>query len=442
MSPAPNHRLAAARARVRLTQEALANLANAQVERDTRKPGAMDADYISKLERGIHTWPGKDYRRALRTVLGADNDSDLGFYSTRTKAATVVSDPSVVAQGSDDVDRQAFLRSLAATVAGIAVCDPAAEAIGRAIGGDSPSRVGTTEVQQVNHATDVFGEWQDLYGGGACKDAIAGQVNWATSLLNASASNKVKTELYSSVGFLVNVAGWGAFDAGHHDVARQYFRLALHFADQADDWGLRANVLSDMARQAIYLNQPDDGLSLIELAQVRQDRLSPTVRAMLATVHARALAKVNRDEACYRAVNVAEDHFANQDPSVDPPWIMYFDAADFAGDTGQALLDVALTGTHVDDARNRLRRSVESYTAKQARARAFSLSKLAILELKAGDAHQGIDYAGQALEAAVPLRSRRALDDLVDVRNALARWPDLPGAAELRSQFTQALNAT
>jgi transcriptional regulator with XRE-family HTH domain len=283
----------AARAAARLTQESLAELANAQVEAATGKPGAMDADYVSKLERGVHRWPGKHYRQALRAVLRADTDRDLGFYSTRRRAVTGGGDLSETAQGGDDVKRQAFLRAVAASIAGMAIGDPIAEAVGRAATGGTPARLGATDVQQVDHAINLFGEWQDLYGGGVCKDAIAGQVTWATGLLNASATDKVKNDLYRSVGFLVDVAGWGAFDVGDHDTARKYFNLALHCAEQAGDWGLRANVLSDMARQAIYVGRPDDGLSLIELAQVRQDRQTPTVRAMLSTVHARTLAKVN-----------------------------------------------------------------------------------------------------------------------------------------------------
>jgi hypothetical protein len=54
-----------------------------------------------------------------------------------------------------------------------------------------------------------------------CEDAIAGQVKWANQLLKASATDRVKNELHRSVGFLVDVAGWGAFDAGYHDMARR-----------------------------------------------------------------------------------------------------------------------------------------------------------------------------------------------------------------------------
>lgn len=438
MEPAPNRLLAAARAAANLTQDQLAEAANAEVEAITGSLGGMDADYISKLERGVHTWPNKHYRQALRTVLAVARDADLGFYSSRTRRATVggaVTSPA--AEGIDDVNRQAFLRALAATVAGVAVGDPIAEAITRPATGKVPTRVGAAEVVQLNHAIDMFGGWQDLYGGGVCRDAIAGHVAWATQLLGAQATDVTKMELNRVVGFLVDVAGWGAFDAGYHDAAGKYFHLALHCAEQGNDWGLRANVLSDMARQAIYIGRPDDGLSMIELAQVRQDRQTPTVRAMLSTVRARALAKLNRPQDCQCAVRAAEDHFADAQPSDDPGWITYFNEAHLYGDTGHAMLDVALDGHYIADTRNRLHRAVTSYSAEQARSRAFALGKLAILELTQGDAPTGVLHARQALAADASLRSARAVDDLKALDAALSLRSDVSGAQDVRQQIQQ-----
>ncbi|HEX7657907.1 MAG TPA: XRE family transcriptional regulator [Pseudonocardiaceae bacterium] len=438
MDPGPNRLLAAARASANLTQEQLAEAANLQVEAITGRPGGMDADYISKLERGVHTWPNKHYRQALRTALGVARDADLGFYSSRTPR--VILDPVAppTAEGTDeDVNRLAFLQALAATIAGAAAGDPIAEAMGRAAKGTVPARAGATEVAQLNQAIDVFGGWQDLYGGGVCREAIAGHVAWATQLLGAEASDGTRAELHRVVGFLVDVAGWGAFDAGYHDDARSYFRLALHCAEQGDDWGLRANVLSDMARQAIYLGRPDDGLSLIELAQVRQDRQTPTVRAMLSTVRARALAKLNRPQDCQAAVRTAEDHFTDSDPANDPGWITYFDEADLYGDTGHALLGVALDGHYVTDTRDRLHRAITGYPDNQARSRAFALGKLAILELAQGDPTSGVRYAGQALAADATLHSARAVADLKALDTALSLRCTIPGAQDVRHQIQQ-----
>ncbi len=190
-----------------------------------------------------------------------------------------------------------------------------------------------------------------------------------------------------------------------------------------------------MARQAIYVGRPDDGLSLIELAQVRQDRQASTVRAMLSTVRARALAKMGRAEDCHAAVQTAEAHFANSAPDDDPGWITYFNEAHLYGDTGHAMLDIALDGHYVADTRARLHQAVTRYTAEQARSRAFAVGKLAILELAKGDAQAGVLHAQQALAADAPLRSARAVDDLKALDMALSIRSEVSGAQDVREQI-------
>ena len=228
---------------------------------------------------------------------------------------------------------------------------------------------------------------------------------------------------------------------------RRYFRvvldggesivLALHAAKEAGDRPLGSYILSSMSRQMIHLGRPDDGLSLIELAQVRQDRQTPTVRAMLSTVRARALAKLNRPQDCQAAVRTAEDHFTDSDPANDPGWITYFDEADLYGDTGHALLGVALDGHYVTDTRDRLHRAITGYPDNQARSRAFALGKLAILELAQGDPTSGVRYAGQALAADATLHSARAVADLKALDTALSLRCTIPGAQDVRHQIQQ-----
>ncbi len=87
VSSEPHDPLRAAREAAGMTQGQLAELANTWVERVTGKPGAMDADYIGKLERGIHRWPNQQYRAALRFALRRQLDAELGFFSTRSRAA-------------------------------------------------------------------------------------------------------------------------------------------------------------------------------------------------------------------------------------------------------------------------------------------------------------------------------------------------------------------
>jgi len=61
--------------------EEVARLVAAQTGRDL----AIDGNYVSKLERGVITWPNRAYRRAFRTLFNVLSDAELGFYSSRTR---------------------------------------------------------------------------------------------------------------------------------------------------------------------------------------------------------------------------------------------------------------------------------------------------------------------------------------------------------------------
>jgi transcriptional regulator with XRE-family HTH domain len=61
--------------------EEVARLVTAQTGREL----AIDGNYVSKLERGVITWPNRAYRQAFRTFFGVANDAELGFYPSRTR---------------------------------------------------------------------------------------------------------------------------------------------------------------------------------------------------------------------------------------------------------------------------------------------------------------------------------------------------------------------
>jgi hypothetical protein len=73
-------RLAASKTEGQVAEE-VARLVAAQTGREL----AIDGNYVSKLERGVITWPNRAYRQAFRTLFGAANDADLGFYPSRTR---------------------------------------------------------------------------------------------------------------------------------------------------------------------------------------------------------------------------------------------------------------------------------------------------------------------------------------------------------------------
>ena len=83
--PMSNYKLRSKRLAAGITEgqvaEEIARLVAAQTGREL----AIDGNYVSKLERGVITWPNRAYRQAFRTFFGVANDAELGFYPSRTR---------------------------------------------------------------------------------------------------------------------------------------------------------------------------------------------------------------------------------------------------------------------------------------------------------------------------------------------------------------------
>lgn len=410
----PNDHLRRARERVEspnatgqpLSRQELAELVNAWVYENTTPPKILetDANYLGQLERGRIRWPQDSDRRAgFRAVLGAATDAELGFRRPRRTRSTVA-----------DVHHQQFIRAALGDTTGgscafadlIALTQPT----------PVPLVVGYSDVAEVRKIARAFQDWDALYGGGIIREAVMAQLRYCVELLNARCSDHVRADLFSAVGYLAHVTGFMAFDAYVHDDARRMFRFALNCAEQAGDWHLRAKVLSSMARQAIWCGDPDAGLTFTELAMVRADRLTATERSMLHTGRARALAKLGLIQDVASAVGAADEEFSHTRPANDPEYMRYYDAAQHAGDTGHALWDIAVLGHFNTEARHRLSLAVTGHGEEFARARTMSQIKLSSLIMVTGDPCEAAVIGGKALDAVSTIRSRRAADDMRDLR--------------------------
>lgn len=425
----PNDRLRRARERVEspnatgepLSRQELAELVDAWVYDNTipSRIIATDANYVGQLERGKIRWPqDRDRRGGFRAVLGAATDAELGFRRPRRSRSTVA-----------NVDHQQFIRATLGDTTGASFAF--AELIALTQPTPVPLVVGYSDVAEVRNIARAFQDWDALYGGGVIREAVVAQLRYCVELLSARCSDQVRADLFSAVGYLAHVTGFMAFDAFAHDDARRMFRFALQCAEESGDWHLRAKVLSSMARQAIWCGDPDAGLTFTELAMVRSDRLTATERAMLHTGRARALAKLGRVQDTAAAVGAADEEFSYTRPANDPEYMHYYDAAQHAGDTGHALWDVALLGHFTTEARHRLCTAVTGHGEGFARARTMSQIKLASLVMVTGDPCEAAVIGGRALDVVSTIRSRRAADDMRDLRRFGEPHEQLAGVAEL-----------
>ncbi|HUR07987.1 MAG TPA: hypothetical protein VM347_35965 [Nonomuraea sp.] len=416
------------------SRQDLADLVNAWILKERKREAGLTANYIGKLERGLVRWPNGDYREALRAILGAEQDKDLGFArSRRSRAATTVA----------DVDRKGFIR----TALGVAAAIPLAELAVPVQPANLPAVVSAADVRELRNIASVFTTWDHTYGGGLVREAVAAQLRYSVGLLEHSrCPHNLRGALYGAVGYLGHAAAFMAFDAYAHEDARKMFGLALACAEEAGDWHLRAKILSSMARQAIWCGDADNGLTLIEYAMVRADRLTPAERAMLLSARARALAKLRMVQEALTTIGHADEQFARVDPAEEPPWMRYYDTAQHSGDTGHALYDLAINdaqndGELVGKASTRLANAVAGHSAAYVRSRAISGTKLASLTMATGDPEEAALIGGRAVTDAGTVRSCRAQDDMRELARLARPHERRTPVAELRHRIRGAIQA-
>jgi hypothetical protein len=80
-----NHKLRCRRLAVGFTEGQVAEEVARLVADQTGRELAINGNYVSKLERGVITWPNRAYRDAFRALFGVSSDAELGFYPSRTR---------------------------------------------------------------------------------------------------------------------------------------------------------------------------------------------------------------------------------------------------------------------------------------------------------------------------------------------------------------------
>lgn len=412
----PNQELRSARRRLpagAATQQAVAEAISGIIQARTGRRPPIDADYISKLERGIIRWPNRQYRSTFRTLFKA-TDTDLGFYSTRACPPPPGLATTAVA-GGPVIDDATIARELIKLTGTAVLTTPAQDPdflTGMRIRGAAPERVGMDDVRHIEKTTGLFESWDFAFGGGLSRHAVVGQLEWCTQLhQRASTTPRVRAALQTAISRLAEVAGWMSFDAADTRTAHRCWLLGLHMAAHADNGLAQTNILMDMARAA-YTERPQDAISLMTMAQSTLTRATPTIRAAVHVVTARAYGALGAETECLRQIETARTHFCHRDVGEDPSWIGYYDAPQLSGDCGHALLPLAEQGIRVEETIGLLRTAVRTHGPQAARSAALSRAKLVGLLLEHASPEEAAVEAAVLLRSAPAIRSARLVSEL------------------------------
>ncbi|HVQ91908.1 MAG TPA: helix-turn-helix transcriptional regulator [Mycobacteriales bacterium] len=295
-------------------------------------------------------------------------------------------------------------------------------------------RVDLPVVEQLEGMILRLRHLDDEIGGADLLPIVSQRHRRITDLLAGSYTDAVGRRLHTAAADLGHLLGWLAFDTGQHGMAQRQWIAALHACHTAGDRSIGANILAGLAMQSYSLDRPHDGLSL---AQTAEENLtahgSARVRSMLACRQAVAAAKIGDAVASARALKRAEDLLDADDPDA-PTWIYYYGAADEELHAGTAWLAL----DEPQRAENAFLNALQQIDPTHVRDRGVIFSRVAIARIAQGELDGAALVAGEALLlTTAQLHSKRALDELVDVDQALTTADSsAPAVRDFHDHFT------
>ncbi|MET8590529.1 Tat pathway signal protein [Streptomyces sp. NPDC005078] len=413
----------------------------AAVVRVASESGARELEAISRSHIAMWvqgTRPSGRAPRILRETLSRRLGrrltlADLGLEEEPTGTTDSGSDWSVdpltvlAELGGDDLDmhRRKLLATAAYSAAGLALptaswweAAPAAAAKRPAV---SPRLVAQADIDDVLDLTTFYSARDQQRGGASGRSALAGHLrDEAVPLLGSRfRTEQLRRDTYSAVAEMTYLAGWMAFDASEHRTAQRYLTLAARIAAEAGDGPLGGHILRALAHQAVDLGHPRRALALADasMSRDRYGQASPREKALLAIVHARALAADGDRAGTLAAISRAERDFARADNNDAPSRVGFFQEASLAHETACALRDMG----QPLDAEIHFQRSVATRRRQQyARTHSVTLGYLGAVQVQQGRLDEACATWNQALDAMAGVQSGRARDVIVRMQSDLS----------------------
>jgi transcriptional regulator with XRE-family HTH domain len=362
-------------------------------------------------------------------------------YDEATAVRVAVTTDDSQAEEDESVKRRRFLAHAAAVTMGAAVFGADSGSwVQNPTQTPAPGRIGMTDVRQVEAATRALRALDYQYGGGFCRDAVVAQLSWGQQLLGASGGQPVKDRLFVALADLHNLAGWTSFDIGLVDSARNHFAKALELARQGNNDHLVANILYRMGRVYLHQDAPNDALKLFQLGQIAaQEAGSELAVAVLCANEAWAYALMGKADQAQKLLGRTKDEFARADVNSAAAWVKFFDETDLHAMIGtvHTVLAQRVDRQYTKYAIPALTRAIDTYGEDMARSRTFNLTSLATNHLLEGDVDHGARVGRQAVDLAEGLKSSRARDRMVPLKQEADKRRNNPDARDLAERIAK-----
>ncbi|MEU7003442.1 hypothetical protein [Nonomuraea sp. NPDC046570] len=277
-------------------------------------------------------------------------------------------------------------------------------------------KVAGADVELVRRTHTEFKNLDHTHGGGF---ALGWLVRYLAEdvapLLLGRYQEAVGRELFQASAVLTDLVGWMAFDAGRHGLAQHYFSQAAALAQQAGDALYGAQVIGNLATQALYLGHCRTAVRLSRVARDGAGRNAPpALIARLSGTEMRALALTEDVGEFTRIRKGAERAMERRTAENDPDWLDAFTPAHHAGATMHALRDLGRD----KEARALLDEALE-LPVRNIRARALHQVLAASVLAQCGELDGACELAHAALESGRTIKSLRLSGRLTEFAQRL-----------------------
>ncbi len=408
----------------------------------------LEQDRISRIERGQRQLRDVAIIARVASRLGIP-PALLGFGAG---AASVEGAGAAELREVDWVRRRDFSWVVAGLVLGLGVdaldIDRLNALLPTGAAASAPARIGAADVEVIEQATARLRLSDFSSGGGLCRPAAVTKLRSVLPLLDTASTAAVRERLLVATAELGMVAAWASYDVERHNDARRLWMIALSVAREAehpDAADLTANLLMDMANQALHLRRPREALSVVQLGfgagASRSQPLSASTASRLLGYEAWCQAAQGDVPACDRALGQAEEQFVLTDPAKAAPCAALITVAELTGLQGHIHYTLAQTAAakHAVQAVPLLQGGVEGFGVVYARSRAIQLPGLAGAHALTGDLDTAVRIGHCAVEEITALASPRAYDRLRTLDTVLQPYGTDPAVGEMRDRIQAAL---
>lgn len=385
-------------------REELAEAVNAWLWENTGEHFDLDARAIARYERGVVRWPGSHYRAAMRHVLGAPGDAELGFHPS---GRATPSAPTPVRSGTPP-----WL--IAGTLTRSSIDATALDQMERAVYGHA-LRYPSTPPHEL---------WS----------AVSTLINHLNGVLTHPLPQQLRLRAVVLMGVLTGLAGslWVDFDRPHD--ASGYFDVAELAAREADSPDLAAWALATRSVGVFYAGDHITACALLARAEQEAAQAGPRRRAWIAALRARAAAACGDPDGAHRALESARQHI---DRATEPgTGTDFFDAARLDGLAGATYLMLRDTTRAALVLRDALTRRA----AQDAKGRALLGLDLAECLVHDGEAIEASRVAVEALDWAKGAMVEPIAIRALELRGHLIRLSGPAGAQEFDARLREAVH--